>query len=117
MAGSNKVVGKPGTGGAIQRRARPRPIACTLPSAIKSSRARCTVRWLAPSANAADRMAETLGQQIIIENRPGAGGTVGTRQVARSAPDGYTIVLGNTGRRRDRDRPHGVPPHPLAVLG
>jgi tripartite-type tricarboxylate transporter receptor subunit TctC len=45
----------------------------------------------------ADRMAETLGQQIIIENRPGAGGTVGTRQVARSAPDGYTIVLGYTG--------------------
>jgi tripartite-type tricarboxylate transporter receptor subunit TctC len=45
----------------------------------------------------ADRMAETLGQQIIIDNRPGAGGTVGTRQVAKSAPDGYTIVLGYTG--------------------
>ena len=44
-----------------------------------------------------DRLAEALGQQIIIENRPGAGGTVGTRQVARSAPDGYTIVLGYTG--------------------
>jgi tripartite-type tricarboxylate transporter receptor subunit TctC len=42
-------------------------------------------------------MAETLGQQIIIENRPGAGGTVGTRQVARNAPDGYTLVLGYTG--------------------
>jgi tripartite-type tricarboxylate transporter receptor subunit TctC len=45
----------------------------------------------------AERMAETLGQQIIIDNRPGAGGTVGTRQVAKSAPDGYTIVLGYTG--------------------
>src|SRR5262249_46157284 len=45
----------------------------------------------------ADRMAETLGQQIIIDNRPGAGGTVGTRQVAKSAPDGYTLVLGYTG--------------------
>jgi tripartite-type tricarboxylate transporter receptor subunit TctC len=45
----------------------------------------------------AERMAETLGQQIIIDNRPGAGGTVGSRQVAKSAPDGYTIVLGYTG--------------------
>jgi tripartite-type tricarboxylate transporter receptor subunit TctC len=45
----------------------------------------------------ADRMAETLGQQIIVDNRPGAGGTVGTRQVAKSAPDGYTLVLGYTG--------------------
>ncbi len=44
-----------------------------------------------------DRLAEALGQQIVIDNRPGAGGTVGTRQVAKSAPDGYTIVLGYTG--------------------
>ncbi len=45
----------------------------------------------------AERMAETLGQQIIVDNRPGAGGTVGTRQVAKSAPDGYSIALGYTG--------------------
>jgi Tripartite tricarboxylate transporter family receptor len=44
-----------------------------------------------------DRLAEALKQQMIIDNRPGAGGTLGTRQVAKSAPDGYTIVLGYTG--------------------
>jgi tripartite-type tricarboxylate transporter receptor subunit TctC len=40
-----------------------------------------------------DKMSEQLGQQIIMENRPGAGGTVATRSVARTAPDGYTILL------------------------
>jgi tripartite-type tricarboxylate transporter receptor subunit TctC len=41
----------------------------------------------------ADKMSETLGQELIIENRPGAGGTVGTRAAAKAAPDGYTILL------------------------
>ena len=45
----------------------------------------------------ADKMSKTLGQQIVIENRGGAGGTIATRTVARSAPDGYTLVLGGTG--------------------
>ncbi len=44
-----------------------------------------------------DRMAAGLGQQIVIDNRAGAGGTVGTRQVAKSTPDGYTLALGYTG--------------------
>src|SRR5690349_7450009 len=35
-----------------------------------------------------------LGQSVIIENRPGAGGTVGTAYLAKSAPDGSTMVLG-----------------------
>ena len=45
----------------------------------------------------ADKMSRTLGQQIVIENRAGAGGSTATRQVARSAPDGYTLVIGGTG--------------------
>src|SRR5207344_3097790 len=51
-AGSNKVVVNPGTGGVIQRRARPRPNDCALPAAARESSARCTVRWLVPSASA-----------------------------------------------------------------
>jgi tripartite-type tricarboxylate transporter receptor subunit TctC len=45
----------------------------------------------------AEHMSKTLGQQIVIENRGGAGGTIATRAVAKAAPDGYTLVLGGTG--------------------
>jgi tripartite-type tricarboxylate transporter receptor subunit TctC len=45
----------------------------------------------------ADKMSVALGQQIVIENRGGAGGSIATRQVARAAPDGYTLGLGGTG--------------------
>ncbi len=45
----------------------------------------------------ADKMGEALGQSIVIDNRGGAGGTIGTRAVAKSPPDGYTILLGYTG--------------------
>jgi tripartite-type tricarboxylate transporter receptor subunit TctC len=44
-----------------------------------------------------DKLGEALGQQIVIDNRAGAGGTVGTRALAAAAPDGYTIGLGYTG--------------------
>ena len=42
-------------------------------------------------------MSETLGQSVIIENKPGAGGTIGVDAVAKAVPDGYTLVFGNTG--------------------
>src|SRR5262245_25507441 len=45
----------------------------------------------------ADKMSEALGQSIVIDNRGGAGGTIGTRAVAKSPPDGYTLLLGYTG--------------------
>jgi tripartite-type tricarboxylate transporter receptor subunit TctC len=41
----------------------------------------------------AERMSKSVGQQIVIENRGGAGGTIATRQVAKSAPDGYTLLI------------------------
>jgi tripartite-type tricarboxylate transporter receptor subunit TctC len=45
----------------------------------------------------ADKFSETMGQQFIVDQRGGAAGTVGARQIARSAPDGYTLMLGFTG--------------------
>jgi tripartite-type tricarboxylate transporter receptor subunit TctC len=47
--------------------------------------------------NVADKLGVLLGQQIVVDNRGGAGGTLGTRAVAKAAPDGYTIGLGYTG--------------------
>lgn len=45
----------------------------------------------------ADKLRERLGQAVVVENRPAAGGTVGTAEIARAAPDGATIGLSFTG--------------------
>src|SRR5215510_1193082 len=42
-------------------------------------------------------MSQTLGQQIVVENVTGGGGSIGTARVAKAAPDGYTMVMGNLG--------------------
>jgi tripartite-type tricarboxylate transporter receptor subunit TctC len=41
----------------------------------------------------AQKLTERLGQSVVVENRPGAGGTIGSDLVAKSAPDGYTILM------------------------
>ncbi len=45
----------------------------------------------------AQRLADNLGQAVVVDNRTGAGGIVGTETGARAAPDGYTVLMGGTG--------------------
>ena len=55
------------------------------------------------------KMTESLGQQVVVENRAGANGILGTEFTAKSAPDGYTIMTGGIG-------PHGINPGLYAKL-
>ena len=61
-------------------------------------------RWLVP------RLALALGQSVVVENRAGAGGNIGTEMAARSAPDGYTLVIIHQGTM-------AVNPHLYARVG
>jgi tripartite-type tricarboxylate transporter receptor subunit TctC len=45
----------------------------------------------------AQKISENWGQQVIVDNKPGAGAIVGVEAIARAAPDGYTIGIGDTG--------------------
>ena len=49
------------------------------------------------SREIARRLAEALKQAVVVENRAGANGIVGTEMVAKAAPDGYTLLIGGTG--------------------
>jgi tripartite-type tricarboxylate transporter receptor subunit TctC len=65
------------------------------------------LRWVVPSAPGdgsditgrivAERVSRELGQQVVIDNKPGAGGVLGSETVAKSPADGYTMIVGNAG--------------------
>src|SRR6185436_1407143 len=59
-----------------------------------------------------EKMGAQMGQQFVIDNRPGAGGTIGTEHAARSVPDGYTILAGSSGPISISPRVQKVPYDP-----
>jgi len=66
-----------------------------------------TIRWVVPSAPGdgsditgrliAEKIGRELGQSVVIDNKPGAGGVLGSEFVAKATPDGYTMIVGNAG--------------------
>jgi tripartite-type tricarboxylate transporter receptor subunit TctC len=59
----------------------------------------------------AQRMSELLGQQVVVENPTGAGGTLGSNRVAKATPDGYQFVIGNIGTHAWSQSLYKKPPY------
>src|SRR5690349_7233109 len=78
---------------------------CAVPAVAQTPYPTKAIRWVVPfpPAGGADiivrlvgqRLGESLGQTVVVENRAGAGGNVGSEAVAKAAPDGYTILMAN----------------------
>ena len=64
----------------------------------------------------AEKLSQQLGQQFVIENKPGAGGAIGTEQVAKSAPDGYTLLAASSGPISIMPNLQKIPYDPLKDL-
>jgi tripartite-type tricarboxylate transporter receptor subunit TctC len=83
-------------------------LAICVPVAAQDAYPTKPVRWVVPYAAGglpdtiarvlAQKVSESLGQQVTIENRGGAGGIPGTEAVARAAPDGYTFLVADVGQ-------------------
>ena len=93
-----------------------RPMTWVVPYSAGGSQD-AVARLLAPGLSA------SLGQQVVIENVGGAGGTVGVLRVAKAAPDGYQFLLGNVGTHAQSQALYDKPPYdavadfvPVALL-
>jgi tripartite-type tricarboxylate transporter receptor subunit TctC len=64
----------------------------------------------------AEKLSQQLGQQFVIENKPGAGGAIGTEQVVKSAPDGYTLLAASSGPISIMPNLQATPYDPLTDL-
>jgi tripartite-type tricarboxylate transporter receptor subunit TctC len=82
-------------------------LALSIPTAARAEYPERPIRLIVPfppggvtdvvARLAAERLSADLGQQVIVENKTGAGGVIGTEVVAKAAPDGYTILLTTPG--------------------
>ena len=76
----------------LRQRRTSRPSRCA-----SSARSRPRARSTSPRAPPPTRCSKILGQPVAVENKPGAGGNLGGADVARSAPDGYSMVMSTSG--------------------